>query len=155
MAEGLDLTSDELELQELPAEESAEGLGDTAAALGESAEEDIFKLDEEGTGALEATGEAAELSDSDLIPELQDVEAAETTPEEPKEEEAPELELEEPQPAEQAAEEDLFLAEELAEPAGEEAEQPVVDEAEGSSERLAQESGSSRKAATSAIWIPP
>ncbi len=146
LAEGVGLTSDEVELQELPAEGAAEGLGDTAGvALGEPAEEDIFKLDEEGTGALEATGEAAELSDSDLLPELQGTE-------EPKEEEAPELELEEPQPAaEQAAEEDLLLAEELSQPAAEEPEQPlaeepeqpVTDEAEGSSEEisLAAESG--------------
>jgi excisionase family DNA binding protein len=143
LAEGVDLTSDELELQEVSAEEPAQDLGDTAAAgVGEAGNEDIFKLDEEGTGALEATGEAAELSDSDLLPELQGLEAAETEPEEPNEE-APELELEEPQPAEQAAEEDLFLAEELSQPAGEEAEQPVADEAEGSSEEisLAQESG--------------
>ncbi len=137
LAEGGDLTSNEVELQELPVEEPAEGLGDTAAALGGPAEEDIFKLDEEGTGALEATGETAELSDSDLLPELQGAE-------EPKEEEAPELELEEPQPAAgQAAEEDLLLAEELAQPAAEEPEQPVTDEAEGSSEEisLAAESG--------------
>ncbi len=122
MAEGIDLPSDELELQELPAEGAAD--------------EDIFKLDEEGTGALEAAGEAAELSDSDLIPELQGAE-------EPEDQEASEVELEPPQPTDQAAEEDLFLAEELAQPAGEEPEQAVTDEAEGSSEEisLAAESG--------------
>ena len=71
MAEGIDLAAGDLELEELPAEEPAEALEDTAAAaLGESVEEDIFKLDEEAAPALEATGEGDEAADLDLLPEL-------------------------------------------------------------------------------------
>jgi len=142
LAEGIEASAGDLEFQELPAEEPAEALGDTAAAaLGESVEDDIFKLDEEGTPALEAAGEGDEAADLDLIPELEEPPAAEA---EAKAQEASEIELEEPQITDKAAaEEDLLLAEELAQPAGEEPEQPIADEAEGSSEEisLAPESG--------------
>jgi excisionase family DNA binding protein len=141
LAEGIDIGAEDLELQELPAEEATEALEDTAAGvLGESIEEDIFKLDEEAAPALEAVGQAEEASDLDLI--LQEPQAAEAEPKE-QEEAVPEIELEASEVSEQAAEEDLFLAEELAQPAGEEQEQPLGEEAEGSSEEisLAQESG--------------
>jgi len=143
VAEGIG--AEELELQELPAEEpAAEALEDTAAAaLGESVEEDLFKLDEEALPAGEVAAEGDEAADLDLI--LEEPQAAET---EPKDEAVPEIELEEPQAgekgAEAAAEEDRFLAEELSEPAAEEEkEQPIAEDAEGSSEEisLAQESG--------------
>jgi excisionase family DNA binding protein len=142
LAEGVDVGADELEL---PAEEpAAESPEDTAAALGESVEDDIFKLDEEAAPAAEAEG--SEASDLDLIPELEDSQAAETEPEAA--EETPGLELEQPEAPESTAEEDLLLAEGLAEPAAEEPEQPILEEAEGatatgSSEEisLAQESG--------------
>jgi len=143
LAEGIDLGSDELVPEELPAEEPAEALEDTAApALGDSVEDDIFKLDEEATPAIEA-GEGEEASDLDLI--LEEPQAGEAEPKE-SEEAAPEIELEAPEVAEPSAEgtaEDLLLAEELAQPAAEEAEPPIVDEAEGSSEEisLASESG--------------
>jgi excisionase family DNA binding protein len=152
---GIDLDAGDLELEELPAEEPVEALEDTAAAaLGESAEEDIFKLDEEAP-ALEATGEGDEDADLDMLAGLglEEPQAAETEPEAEVEskaeaeptDEVPGLELEEPQAAEPAAaEEDLLLSEELAQPAGEEQEQPLLaDEAEGSSEEisLAPESG--------------
>ena len=67
VAEGIDITAEDLEL---PADElAAEALGDTAAAaLGESVEDDIFKLDEEATPAS-AAQEGSEASDLDLIPE--------------------------------------------------------------------------------------
>jgi excisionase family DNA binding protein len=136
LAEGIDLSADNLELGELPAEEPVEALEDTAApALGEAVEEDIFNLDEQASPA----GEAADL---DLMAGLEEPQAAET---EPKAQEAPEIELEEPQVSDAAtADEDLLLAEELAQPAGEEQEQPLAaDEADGSSEEisLAPESG--------------
>ncbi len=141
-AEGIDIAAEELEL---PAEElAAEALDDTAAAApGESVEEDIFRLDEEAAPAVEAEG--SEASDLDLIPELEDSQAAET---EPKAEEAPEIEVEQPATPESTAEEDLLLAEGLSEPAAEEPEQPIAEEAEGSTAAgsseeisLAQESG--------------
>ena len=159
VAEGLDVNAADLELQELPAEEPVEALEDTAGpALGESIEEDIFKLDEEETPALEATGEGDEAADLDLLAglELEEPQAAEAQPQaeiepeieaepEPAAEETPGVELEEPQVSEPAAaEEDLFFTEELAQSAGEEQEQPLVaDEADGSSEEisLAPESG--------------
>jgi len=138
VAEGIDLSADELEL---PAEESAaRALDDTAAAPGESVEEDIFKLDEEAAPAVEAEG--SEASDLDLIPELEEPQAAETEPQ--AQEEAPELEVEGAETPDSTAEEDLLLAE----PAAEEPEQPITEEAEGSSAAgsseeisLAQESG--------------
>jgi len=130
VAEGIDLTA-----EELPAE----------AALGESVEDDIFKLEEEATPAS-AAQEGSEESDLDLIPELEEPQAAETEPQ--AEEEAPEIEVEQPQTPESTAEEDLLLAEGLAEPAAEEPEQPIAEEAEGSTAAgsseeisLAQESG--------------
>ncbi len=152
VAEGIDANAADLELQELPAEEPVEALEDTAApAPGESVEEDLFKLDEEATPALEGTGAGDEAADLDLLAGLELEEPqAEIEPEieaepEPAEEEASGIELEEPQVSEPAvAEEDLFLPEELAQPAGEEQEQPLVaDEADGSSEEisLAPESG--------------
>jgi excisionase family DNA binding protein len=141
LAEGLG--ADDLELKELPAEEPVEALEGTAApALGESVEEDIFKLDEEATPAAEAVPEGDEAADLDLMAGLEEPQAAET---EPKAQEAPEIELEEPQVSDAAtADEDLLLAEGLAQPADEEPEQPIAaDEAEGSSEEisLAPESG--------------
>jgi excisionase family DNA binding protein len=130
VAEGIDITADELKL---PAEEPA------AAALGESVEEDIFKLDEEAA-------EGSEASDLDLIPELEEPQPAEAEPQ--AEEEAPEVEVEASATSESTTEEDLLLAEGLAEPAAEEPEQPILEEAEGSSAAgsseeisLAQESG--------------
>jgi excisionase family DNA binding protein len=132
LAEGLDLGSDELELQELPAEEPAEALED-AAAVGESLDDDIFPLDEEAGPALEAVAGDEGASDLDLL--LDDSQAVGAEPE------AAEFELEEVPAAEPAAEEDLFLAEDLG---GSSAEEPLlVDEAAGSSEEisLAQESG--------------
>jgi len=124
VAEGIDLTA-----EELPVEEPA------AEALGESVEDDIFKLEEEAAPAAEAEG--SEASDLDLIPELEEPQAAET------QEEAPEIQVEQPETPESTAEEDLLLAEGLAEPAAEEPEEPIADEAAGSSEEisLAQESG--------------
>ena len=121
LAEGLG--ADDLELQELPAEEPVEALEDTAAgALGEPLEEDIFKLDEEAAPAAEAVAAGDEVADLDLM-----------------------AGLEEPQTPDAAnADEDFLLAEELAQPADEEQEQPIAaDEAEGSSEEisLAPESG--------------
>ncbi len=143
VAEGIDITAEDLEL---PADElAAEALGDTAAAaLGESVEDDIFKLDEEATPAS-AAQEGSEASDLDLIPELEEPQAAETEPQA----EAPEMEVvEESETSESTAEEDLLLAEGLAEPAAEEPEQPIAEEAEGSTAAgsseeisLAQESG--------------
>lgn len=144
VAEGIDITADELEL---PAEEpAAEALDDTAAAaLGESVEEDIFRLDEEATPAS-AAEEGSEASDLDLIPELEEPQPAEAEPQ--AEEEAPEIEVEASATSESTTEEDLLLAEGLAEPAAEEPEQPILEEAEGSSAAgsseeisLAQESG--------------
>ncbi len=133
VAEGIDLGAGELEAA--AEEPAAEALGDTAAAgLGESVEEDIFKLDEEAAPAAEAA-EGSEASDLDLIPELEDSQAAET---EPKAEEA----------LGSTAEEDLLLAEGLSETGAEEPEQPIAEEAEGSTAAgsseeisLAQESG--------------
>jgi excisionase family DNA binding protein len=131
VAEGVDLSAGELEL--LAGEPAAEALEDTAAAApGESVEEDIFKLDEEAAPAAEAA-EGSEASDLDLIPELEDSQAAETEPK--VEEEA----------AGSTAEENLLLAEGLSETGAEEAEQPIAEDATaaGSSEEisLAQESG--------------
>lgn len=156
VAEGIDLDAGDLELEELPAAEPAEALEDTAAgALGESVEEDIFKLDDE-TPALEATGEGDEDADLDILAGLglEEPQAAETEPQaeieseagaEPADEETLGIEAQEPQVAEPtAAEEDFLLAEETAQPAGEEQEEPLVaDEADGSSEEisLAPESG--------------
>jgi excisionase family DNA binding protein len=115
-AEGIDLTA-----EELPAEEPA-----AEAALGESVEDDIFKLEEEATPAS-AAQEGSEESDLDLVPELEEPQAAETEPQ--AEEEAPEIEVEQPQTPESTAEEDLLLAEGLSEPAAEEPEQPIAEEA--------------------------
>jgi excisionase family DNA binding protein len=133
LAEGVDVGADELEL---PAEEPA------AEALGESVEDDIFKLDEEEAPAAEVA-EGSEASDLDLVPELEEPQAAETGAEE-----TPEPELEQPAAPESTGEEDLLLAEGLAEPAGEEAEEPILEDAEGSTAAgsseeisLAQESG--------------
>jgi excisionase family DNA binding protein len=125
LAEGIDITADD---QALSVEEPVE-------ALGESVEDDLFKLDEEAAPDLEAAGSAEEASDLDLI--LEDSQAAVT---EPQEDATGALELEETPVSESAGDEDLFLPEE---PAGEEAEPLVIDEAEGSSEEisLAQESG--------------
>jgi len=144
VAEGVDLSAGELELS--AEEPAAEALDDTAAvAQGESVEEDIFRLDEEAAPAVEAA-EGSEASDLDLIPELEDSQAAETEPQ--AQEEAPEIEVEASATSESTAEEDLLLAEGLSEPAAEEPEQPIAEEAEGSTAAgsseeisLAQESG--------------
>jgi excisionase family DNA binding protein len=131
VTEGVDLGAGE---PELPAEEpAAEVLEDAAATdLGAPVEEDIFKLDEEATPALEAA-EGSEASDS--VPELEEFQA-------------PEIEVEQPATSESTTEEDLLLAEGLAEPAAEEPEEPLLEEAEGSTAAgsseeisLAQESG--------------
>jgi excisionase family DNA binding protein len=133
LAEGVAAGASDLELQELPAEEPA------AEALGESLEEDIFKLDEETTPAVEA-GEGDELADLDLLAGFEEEpQAAET---EPKAQESEEPQAAEKEPAE-PAEDDMFLAEELEQPAAAEPEPPLTDKAEGSSEEisLAPESG--------------
>lgn len=156
VAEGIDLNASDLELQELVGEEPVAALEDAAApALGESIEEDIFQLDEQASPALEAVGAGDEATDLDLLagleleepqagiePEaeiLSEAEAGLT------DQEIPGVELEEPQVSEPAAtEDDFFLTDDLAQPAGEEQEQPLVaDEADGSSEEisLAPESG--------------
>ena len=112
VAEGIDITAEEL---------PAEAPGDTAGvAPGESVEEEIFKLDEEAAPAAEAA-EGSEASDLDLIPELEETPDAGTEPQ-----------AQEGTP-DQAAEEDLLLAEGLSEPAAEGPEQPIAEEAEGSS----------------------
>ena len=143
VAEGIDLGAGELELS--AEEPAAEALEDTAEALGDSVEDDIFKLDEEAAPAAEAA-EGSEASDLDLIPELEDSQAAETEPQ--AQEEAPEIEVEASATSESTAEEDLLLAEGLSESAAEEPEQPIAEEAEGSTAAgsseeisLAQESG--------------
>ncbi|MCX5644823.1 MAG: helix-turn-helix domain-containing protein [Phycisphaerae bacterium] len=146
VAKGIDVNAADLKLQELPAKEPVKALEDTAVpAPGESVEEDLFKLDEEATPALEATGEGDEAADLGLLAGLELEEPQAEIEPESAEEEAPGIGLEEPQVSEPAAaEEDLFLPEEPAQPAGEEQEQPLVaDEAEGSSEEisLAPESG--------------
>ncbi|MBM4024263.1 MAG: hypothetical protein FJ280_02500 [Planctomycetes bacterium] len=136
LAEGIDITADDLELQELTVEEPAEALGDTAGAVSESVGDDLFAPDEEAAPALEAVESAEEASDLDFL--LEDSPSAVT---EPQAEESGGIEPEEALPAAEAAAEDLFLAEDLESPA---AEEPLlVDEAEGSSEEisLAQESG--------------
>jgi excisionase family DNA binding protein len=140
LAEGIG--AEELTLEELPAEEPAEALtlDDTAAAARDALDEDLFKLDEEETPA-EAVAEGDEAADLGLIPELEEPQAAEA---EAKEDDLGAIELEEPQGTDTtAAEDDFLLAEGLSEPAGQEQEQPITDEAEGSSEEisLAQESG--------------
>jgi excisionase family DNA binding protein len=158
LAEGIGAGTDNLDLQELTAEEPAgEAVGDTAAAVpSESLDDDIFKLDEE-TPALEGIGTGDEAADLDLLAGLEEEEPAAATepkaeepsgieleepqaaaPESPaqaQEEKAPEAEeiseiqLEEPQaPAPAAAEEDLLLAEELSQPAGKEEEEPLLSE---------------------------
>ncbi len=142
LAEGVDLGAGESELTaEEPAAEALEEAD--AAALGESVEDDIFKLDEEATPAA---AEGSEESDLDLIPELEEPQAAETEPQAVQE--APEKEVEQPATPESTAEEDLLLAEGLAEPSAEEPEPPIAEEAEGSTAAgsseeisLAQESG--------------
>jgi excisionase family DNA binding protein len=133
LAEGVDVGAEELEL---PAEDLA------VEALGESVEDDIFELDEEATPAA-AAQEGSEAADLDLIPELEDSQTAETEPQE-----APEIELEQSEAVEATTEEDLLLAEGLAEPATEEGDEPILEEAEGSTAAgsseeisLAQESG--------------
>jgi excisionase family DNA binding protein len=135
LAEGVAASAEDLTLEEPSAEKPGEALGDTAvAALGESVEDDIFKLDEEEAPAPEAAGTGEEASDLDLIPELEEPQAPETKAKEP---EAAEIELDEPQVTDKAAaEEDLLLAEELAQPAGEDSQQPLADEAEGTSEEI-------------------
>jgi excisionase family DNA binding protein len=141
LTEDIDLTSDELALEEVPAEESAEALSDSAAlALGESAEEDLFKLDEEASPALEAK-EEAETGDLDLLSDLEEPAAAAASDSDLM------ADLEDPSTAENepaetpAGEEDSFLAEEPAEPTAQKAPQPVAAEDSGEEISLAQESG--------------
>jgi excisionase family DNA binding protein len=136
LAEGIGITADDLALQELPAEEQpAEALeGEAAPPLGESIEDDIFKLDEEATPALESTDEGDATTDLGLVAE----------PEDQKEvPEVSEVQSGEQEAAEKIAEEDLFLAEDLEQPAAEETEQPVAEAPQDSGEEisLAPESG--------------
>jgi excisionase family DNA binding protein len=142
LTEDIDLTSDELALEEVPSEESAEALSDSAAlALGESDDDDLFKLDdEEASPALEAK-EEAETGDLDLTSDLEEPAAAEASdldlmaePEEPS--------ITESEPAEApAAEEDIFPAEEPEESTAKKAPQPAAAEDSGEEISLAQESG--------------
>ena len=142
LAEGVGAEVDELALEELPAEEAPAGaLEDTAAVAGEPLDEDMLKLDEEVGPAVEAAGQGEEAADLDLLAGLGEEEPVAGI--EPIAEEA----AAEPQPTE----EDLFLAEELEQPAAEapaaeesdaetpvadESEAPIADTAEGSSEEI-------------------
>jgi len=123
LAEGAGTAADDLELQDLPlGEEPVEALeGADAAGLGEALEEDIFQLDEAATPA-EVTAEGDATTDLGLIAGLEDQELT--------------AEVSEDQTAGgTAAEDDLFLGDDL--------DQSAALTAEGSSEEisLAPESG--------------
>ena len=137
LAEGIGTGAEDLELEELPAEEellagAVEGEG--TPALGESVEDDIFKLDEEATPALESADEGDATTDLGLVAEPQDQEEVP---------EVSEVASGEQEAAEVISEEDLFLAEDLEQPVADEQEQPVAESAEDSGEEisLAPESG--------------
>jgi excisionase family DNA binding protein len=119
LAEGAGAGADDLELQDLPlGEEPIEAVeGADAPDLGAGLEEDIFQLDE---AATPAEGDAT--TDLDLIPGLE-------------EQEQPAEAAEEQTAGGTAADEDLFVAEDL--------EPPAIQAGEGSSEEisLAPESG--------------
>lgn len=133
LAEGVG--AEDLTLEELPAEEPA------AEAVGETLDEDIFKLEDEAA----PVGTGDEAADLDLLVGLTEDTPVEGEPAaEGSGEGTAELAAEEPQAeATQPAEEDLFLAEDLEQPAAEEAPLSLGDTAEGSSEEisLASETG--------------